>query len=53
MFTDSTILTCAEYGYQYAYRATAIILANEISYQGRSFYDFKMVVEDEVYDMRR
>ncbi len=53
VFTDNTTLTCAEYGYQYAYRPTAIILAKEISYQGKLFYDFKMVVEDEIYDMRR
>jgi len=53
VFTDNKTLTCAEYGYQYAYRPTAIILAKEISYQGKSFYDFKMIVEDEVYDMRR
>ncbi len=53
VFTDSKVLTCAEYGYQYAYRPTAVILAKEISYQGKSFYDYKMVVEDEVYDMRR
>jgi hypothetical protein len=53
VFTDNTTLTCTEYGYQYAYRPTAIILAKEISYQGKSSYDFKMVVEDEIYDMRR
>ncbi len=53
VFTDSTTLTCAEYGYQYAYRPTAVILAKETTYQGKSFYYFKMVVEDEVYDMRR
>ena len=53
VFTDNKTLTCAEYGYQYAYRPTAIILAKEVSYQGKSFYDFKMIVEDEVYDMRR
>lgn len=53
VFTDNKKLTCAEYGYQYAYRPTAIILGKEISYQGHSFYDFKMVVEDEVYDMSR
>ena len=53
VFTDNTALTCAEYGYQYAYRPTAIILAKEISYQGKSFYDYKMIVEDEIYDMRR
>ncbi len=53
VFTDNKVLTCAEYGYQYAYRPTAVILAKEISYQGKSFYDYKMVVGDEVYDMRR
>ncbi len=53
VFTDKKTLTCAEYGYQYAYRPTAIILAKEVSYQGKSFYDFKMIVENEVYDMHR
>lgn len=53
VFSDGTALTCAEYGYQYAYRPTAIILAKEITNGGKSFYDFKMIVEDEVYDMRR
>lgn len=53
VFADNRVLTCAEYGYQYAYRPTAIILAKEIVYQGRTFHDFKMIVEDEVYDMRR
>lgn len=53
VFTDNTGLTCAEYGYQYAYRPTAVILAKKISYQGKSFYDYKMVVGDDVYDMRR
>lgn|SRR5574340_319462 len=53
VFTDNTALTCAEYGYQYAYRPTAVILAKEITFQGKLFYDFKMIVGDEVYDMRR
>ncbi|MBT1077106.1 hypothetical protein [Geobacter grbiciae] len=53
VFSDNKVLTCAEYGYQYAYRPNAVILAKEITYQGKSFYDFKMVVGDEIYDMRR
>jgi hypothetical protein len=53
LFTDGTRLTCAEYGYMYAYRPTAIIFARELSYSGKSFYDIKMMVEDEIYDMRR
>lgn len=45
VFDDNKILTCTGYGYQYAYRPTAIILSNGSS--------FKMIVEDDVYDMRR
>lgn len=53
VFDDNKVLTCAQYGYQYAYRPTAIILAKPITYQGKTFYDYKMIVEDEVYDMRQ
>lgn len=53
VFTDNRVLTCAQYGYQYAHRPTAIILAKPITYQGKTFYDFKMIVEDEIYDMRQ
>jgi hypothetical protein len=52
-FSDGTRLRCAEYGYQYAYRPTAIIFAKKLEYGGRSVVDFKMLVEDTVYDMRR
>ena len=45
IFTDNKILKCAQYGYQYAYRPTAVILSNGSQ--------FKMIVEDEVYDMVR
>lgn len=30
VFTDGTKLTCAEYGYQYAYRPTAVLIAKRI-----------------------
>lgn len=52
-FSDGTRLICAEYGYMYAYRPTAIILAREILFKGKKLYDIKMMVEDEIYDMRR
>ncbi len=45
IFDDNKTLTCAEYGYQYAYRPTAIIISNGSS--------FKMIVGNDVYDMRR
>jgi hypothetical protein len=53
VFDDGTKLTCAEYGYQYAYRPTAVILVNKVTYQDKTFYEYKMIVGDEVYDMRR
>lgn len=53
VFTDGTGLTCAQYGYQYAYRPTAISLAKRVEIGGRGFTDFKMIVEDEVYEMSR
>jgi hypothetical protein len=52
-FTDGTTLRCAEYGYMYAYRPTAVIFAKKIESPGRSLTVFKMLVEDTVYDMRR
>jgi hypothetical protein len=52
IFTDNKALTCAEYGYQYAYRPAAVILGRKISYQDKTFSVIKMVVEDEIYDMR-
>lgn len=52
VFTDNTALTCNTYSYHYAYRPTAVILAKQIgSYGGRTLYDVKMVVDDDVYDM--
>ena len=44
MFSDDRGVTCAEYGYQYAYRPKAIILSNGVRY--------KMVVGDDIYDIR-
>ena len=45
VFTDNRILTCATYRYHYAYRPRAVILSNGSSY--------KMILDDDVYDMRR
>lgn len=45
IFDNSKVLTCTTYSYTYSYRPTAVVLSNGSS--------FKMVVGDEVYDMRR
>jgi hypothetical protein len=51
IFDDGTGLRCTSYGYQYAYRPTAIIFGKRMEFQGRSVTVLKMLVEDEVYDM--
>lgn len=51
-FMDGTHLTCATYSYTYDYMPTAYIYAKRFEYKGDAFYDIKMVVEDEIYDMR-
>jgi hypothetical protein len=45
IFDDSKVLTCSSYSYSYSYRPRAAILSNGSG--------FKMIVGDEVYDMRR
>lgn len=45
IFDDSKVLTCSTYSYSYSYRPRAAILSNGSN--------FKMIVGDEVYDMRR
>jgi hypothetical protein len=44
VFDDNTYLTCNEYGYQYAYRPDAVLLARNGTWA--------MVVEGDSYDMR-
>lgn len=53
VFKDGTHLTCAEYGYRYAYAPTAIIFAKQMFSGNHTFHDFKLLVEHEVYDMRK
>ena len=50
-FLDGTRLTCAEYGYTYAYMPEAAIYSRTVMYKGKRLTLVKMVVEDEIYDM--
>lgn len=45
IFDDSKVLRCTTYSYTYSYRPKAVIFSNGSS--------FKMLVGDNVYDMRR
>ena len=37
----------------YAYRPTAVILGKRVTVGGKTFVVLKMVVEDEIFDMRQ
>jgi hypothetical protein len=45
VFDNNKTLTCAGYHYHYAYRPLAIVLVKGS--------EFKMIIADDVYDMRR
>lgn len=53
VFSDRTKLTCTTYEYAYSYMPTAIIFAKSVQYNGKSMTLYKMLVEDELYDMSR
>jgi len=52
IFLNNESLTCSGYGYEYAYRPRAVIIGKELSHKGKTYYDYKMIVGDNVYDMR-
>lgn len=52
IFTDGTYLTCAEYGYQYAYRPQAVIFGRSFTHEGQTLTNFKMLVDDRIYNMQ-
>lgn len=51
IFTDGTAVTCRTYSYTYSYRPTAVILGQQVTYQGKQLTLLKMVVGDTAYDI--
>ncbi|HEX7687940.1 MAG TPA: hypothetical protein VF453_09545 [Burkholderiaceae bacterium] len=51
VFTDGTAVTCRSYGYKYAYRPKAVILGQQMAFQGRAVTILKMVVQGTAYDV--
>ncbi len=49
---DGRILICESYGYQYAYAPSVVLFGKRMTYGGRDYVMMKMLVEDEIYDMR-
>ncbi len=50
-FIDGTAFECSTFSYTFSFMPTAQIYARELKYQGNSFVDIKMVIDDDVYDM--
>lgn len=51
IFTDGTAVTCRTYSYTYSYRPKAVILAQQVTFQGKQLTLLKMVVGDTAYDI--
>lgn len=51
IFTDGTAVTCRTYSYTYSYRPKAVILGQQVTYQGKQLTMLKMVVGDTAYDI--
>jgi hypothetical protein len=50
--SDGTILRCNSYGYQYAYMPQAALFGQSVTLNGQAATMLRLVVEDEVYDVR-
>jgi hypothetical protein len=51
VFTDGTGVVCRTYSYTYSYRPDAVLLAKQLSYQGKQFMSLKLIVGNDAYDV--
>ena len=45
------MFSCTEYNYSYSYSPEVIVFAKTFTYQGKTLISFKLVIEDELFDM--
>lgn len=50
---NGMIFEFAEYQYAYAYRPDVVVFAKKVTYQGRDLILYKLLIEDDFYDVRR
>ena len=50
---NGMIFEFTEYNYTYSYRPDVIIFARSTTFQGRSMTLYKLLIEDELYDVTR
>jgi len=50
---NGMIFTFTEYKYNYSYHPDAVVLARGATYQGRQLTIYKLVIDDETYDVTR
>ena len=48
---NGSVFTCAEYNYSYSYSPEVIVFAKTFAYQGKTLISFKLVIEDELFEM--
>ena len=42
-----------DYSYTYSYEPEAAVFATELEYEGKSYIIYKLIIEDEIYDVDR
>ena len=50
---NGMIFTFNEYNYTYSYRPEVAVFARKTTYQARTYYSYKLWIEDELYDASR
>ncbi len=54
VFLDNgMVFTFNEYSYSYSYRPDVVILAKQFTYEENSFVMWKLIIDDEIYDVDR
>jgi hypothetical protein len=49
---DESVFACSEYNYTYSYSPDVIVFAKRMAYQGHSWISFRLVIEDEIFEMQ-
>ena len=48
---NGSVFSCAEYNYSYSYSPEVIVFAKTFTYQGKTLISFKLVIDDELFEM--
>jgi len=50
---NGMVFEFTDYSYTYSYRPEVAIFATKFDYEGKSYTSYKLIIEDELYDVNR